>query len=182
MAPIARRYFFKNGFDGSMTLLGIVVGSWIAGVSSPWIIVASGFGACLAMGVSGLSGAYMTEKAERERNLKELEESMLTDLNDSLHGEASNFVSVFAALVDGLSPALTAIISIFPFILSMTGFLAMRDAYILSLVFTQIILFSLGLFLGKTAKANSWKRLLYGGGMVIAGLLVAVVVLLIGGT
>lgn len=182
MAPIARRYFFKNGFDGSMTLLGIIVGAWIAGVSSPWIIVAAGLGACLAMGVSGLFGAYMTEKAERERDLKELEESMLTDLNDSIHGEASTFVSVFAALVDGLSPALTAIISIFPFILSTMGFLAINDAYMLSLVSTQIILFSLGLFLGKTAKANPWKRLLYGGGMVIAGLLVAVIVLLIGGT
>jgi len=182
MAPIARRYFFKNGFDGSMTLLGIVVGSWIAGVSSPWIIVAAGFGACLAMGVSGLSGAYMTEKAERERNLKELEESMLTDLNDSILGDASKFVSVFAALVDGLSPALTAIISIFPFILSMMGLLIMRDAYVLSLASTLIILFFLGLYLGKTAKVNFLKRLLYGGAMVIAGLLVAAIVLLVGGT
>ena len=182
MGPIARRYFFKNSFDGSMTLLGIVVGSWIAGVSSPWVIVAAGLGASLAMGVSGLFGAYMTERAERERSLKELEESMLTDLNDSIHGDASNFVSVFAALVDGLSPALTAVVSIFPFILSMMGLLVIRDAYVLSLTLTQVILFLLGLYLGKTAKANFLKRLLYGAGMVVAGLLVAAVVLLIGGT
>ena len=35
MSPIARRYFIKNGFDGSMTLLGIIVGSWIVGVTKP---------------------------------------------------------------------------------------------------------------------------------------------------
>ncbi len=182
MGPIARRYFFKNGFDGSMTMLGIVVGAWIAGVSNPRVIVSAGLGACLAMGVSGLFGAYMTEKAERERALKQLEESMLADLNDSIHGDASNFVSVFAALVDGLSPALTAIVSLIPFILSMTRMLDIRDAYVISLTCTMAVLFSLGIYLGKTANANLQRRLLYGVGMVIAGLLVAAVVLLLGGT
>ena len=177
MGPFARRYFFKNGFDGSMTVLGIIVGAWIAGVSSPRVIVAAGLGACLAMGVSGLFGAYMTEKAERERSLKELEESMLTDLNDSIHGDASNFVSVFAALVDGLSPALTAVVTLIPFILSITGLVAIGDAYVVSLILTLVVLFSLGLYLGKTARANLLRRLFYGGGMVVAGLLVAAVIL-----
>ena len=71
---IARRYFVMNGFDGAMTVFGIVLGSWIAGVSKPNIIILAGLGACLAMGISGFSGAYMAEKAERERHLKEMEE------------------------------------------------------------------------------------------------------------
>ena len=172
MGAIARRYFFKNGFDGAMTLLGIVMGSWIAGVSNPWVIVAAGLGACLAMGISGLFGAYMTEKAERERSLKELEESMLVDLNGSIHSDASAFVSVFAALVDGLSPTLTATIALLPFLISMTGILPMRDAYVLSLSSTLATLFFLGLYLGKIAKASFWKILLYGIAMVAAGFLV----------
>jgi len=57
MAPIARRYFIKNGFDGSLTILGIIVGSWIVGVVEPEIIVTARLGACLAMGVSGIFGA-----------------------------------------------------------------------------------------------------------------------------
>lgn len=181
MGAIARRYFFKNGFDGSMTMLGIIVGAWIADVSSPLIIVAAGLGACLAMGVSGLFGAYMTEKAERERSLKELEESMLTSLKESIHNEASNFVSVYAALVDGLSPALTAMVSLIPFLLSMTGLLTIRDAYPVSLTLTLIMLFSLGLYLGRIAKANLRRRLIYAAGMVTAGLIVAAVVLIFGG-
>jgi len=35
MSPIARRYFIKNGFDGSMTVLGIIIGSWIVEVTKP---------------------------------------------------------------------------------------------------------------------------------------------------
>jgi len=181
MGAIARRYFFKNGFDGSMTMLGIVVGAWIAGVSNPLIIVAAGLSACLAMGVSGLFGAYMTEKAERERSLKELEESMITSLKESIHNDASSFVSVYAALIDGLSPALTAIVSLIPFFLSMTGLLVISDAYPVSLILTLIMLFFLGLYLGKIAKANLRKRILYAVGMLTAGLIVATLVLILGG-
>lgn len=181
MEGIARRYFFKNGFDGSMTMLGIVVGSWIAGVQNPGFIVAAGLSACLAMGVSGLFGAYMTEKAERERSLKTLEESMLTDMNDTIHGDASNFVSVYAAIIDGASPALTAVFSLIPFFLSLTGVLAIREAYRISLTLTMILLFSLGLYLGRIAKESVRMRLVYGVGMATAGLIVAAVVLLFGG-
>ena len=181
MGGIARRYFFKNGFDGSMTMLGIVVGSWIAGVQNPGFIVAAGLSACLAMGVSGLFGAYMTEKAERERSLKTLEESMLSDLDSSIHGDASNYVSVYAAIIDGASPALTAMVSLIPFFLSLTGVLTIWDAYVISLPLTIIMLFCLGLYLGKIAKENLRMRLVYGAGMATAGLLVAAIVLLLGG-
>jgi predicted membrane protein (TIGR00267 family) len=135
----------------------------------------------LAMGVSGLFGAYMTEKAERERSLKELEESMITSLKDSMHDEASDFVSVYAALIDGLSPALTAIVSLSPFFLSITGLLTIRNAYPASLILTLIILFFLGLYLGKIAMGNLRKRIFYAVGMVAAGLIVATVVLVLGG-
>jgi hypothetical protein len=47
---IARRYFIMNGFDGAMTIFGIVLGSWMAGVTKPEVILLAGFGACLAMG------------------------------------------------------------------------------------------------------------------------------------
>jgi predicted membrane protein (TIGR00267 family) len=70
MGPIARRCFVKNGFDGSMTMLGIIVGAWVVNATQTEIIVTSGLGACLAMGISGVSGAYMTERAERKRDLK----------------------------------------------------------------------------------------------------------------
>ena len=178
MSPIARRYFIKNGFDGSMTLLGIVVGAWVVRNPDPKIIVTAGLGACLAMGVSGLFGAYMTEKAERKRHLKTLEATMLTDLSDSIHSDASNFVSIYAAIIDGVSPMLTAIVSLIPFILTLRGTLVIWDAYIISLILTLATLFSLGLYLGRIARENI---LLYGAQTVAAGLLTVAIIVLLGG-
>lgn len=177
MSPIARRYFVKNGFDGSMTALGIIVASWIIRVSDPQIIVTAGLGACLAMGVSGLFGAYMTERAERKRDLKNLENAMLTDLKNSIHNDATDFVSVYAALIDGSSPMLTAIISLIPFILTLTGVIAIWDAYIVSVILTLATLFLLGIYLGRTAKENA---LWYGVQTVAAGVIIVAIVLALG--
>ena len=111
----------KNGFDGSMTMLGIIVGAWVVNVTQPEIVVTAGLGACLAMGISGISGAYMTERAERKRDLKELECAMITKLDDCVISDATRFVSIYAAIVDGGSPIITALISLSPFFLLILG-------------------------------------------------------------
>jgi predicted membrane protein (TIGR00267 family) len=177
MTPIARRYFIKNGFDGSMTILGIIVGSWIVGVAEPEIIVTAGLAACLAMGVSGLFGAYMTEKAERKKHLKTVEAAMLADLSNSILSDASDFVSLYAAFIDGASPVLTAVISLIPFMLALTGTFIIWDAYVVSFIVTLATLFSLGLYLGRIAKEN---MLLYGAQTVAAGILIVAIVILLG--
>jgi len=177
MGPIARRYFVKNGFDGSMTMLGIIVGSWVIGVKRPEIIVTAGLGACLAMGISGLFGAYMTERAERRRDLKALEKAMIADLDDSVQDDASSFVSFYAAVVDGGSPILTAVISLLPFTFVLGRFIAIWNAYILSFILTLITLFALGMYLGRIAKENV---LLYGVQTLAAGIITVVIALLLG--
>ena len=178
MGPIARRYFVKNGFDGSMTMLGIIVGAWVVNVTQSEIIVTAGLGACLAMGISGLSGAYMTERAERKRDLKNLETAMMTKLNDSVITDATKFVSFYAAIVDGGSPILTALISLSPFFLVIYGLIAVQSAYIASLVVTLVTLFMLGIYLGKIAKENA---LLYGIQTLVAGVATIAIVLLLRG-
>ena len=172
---IARRYFVMNGFDGAMTAFGIILGSWIAGVSNPGVIVLSGLGACLAMGLSGFFGAYMAERAERERHLKELEKATHNHV-DPIQYEASRFVEFYVALIDGLSPTLTAIISIIPFILVSAGWMSIGDAYIVSMILALITLFLLGIYLGKISKENGW---LYGIAMLIVGAFTALIIFFI---
>ena len=176
MGPIARRYFVKNGFDGSMTMLGIIVGSWALEATAEYVVT-TGLGACLAMGISGLFGAYMTERAERKRDLKNLENAMMTKLDDSVITDASSFVSFYAAIVDGGSPILTAIISLLPFILSLNGLIAVESAYIPSFIVTLVTLFMLGIYLGKIAKENA---LLYGLQTLVAGIITVAIALLLG--
>ena len=177
MGPIARRYFVKNGFDGSMTMLGIIVGAWVVNVTEAEIIVTAGLGACLAMGISGISGAYMTERAERKRDLKNLEAAMMTKLNDSVINDATAFVSFYAALVDGGSPILTALISLSPFFLLLYKIIPVQNAYISSLAVTLVTLFMLGIYLGKIAKENV---LLYGFQTVAAGVATVVIAMMLG--
>jgi predicted membrane protein (TIGR00267 family) len=172
---IARRYFVMNGFDGAMTVFGIVLGSWIAGVSKSKIIVLAGLGACLAMGLSGFFGALMAEKAERERRLKEMEEATNNNV-DPIHYEAARFVTFYVAFIDGLSPALTAIISLMPFILVSAGLMPIWNAYVISLTLSLATLFLLGIYLGKVAKENGW---LYGVAMLTVGAFTALIVFLI---
>ncbi|RJS82897.1 hypothetical protein CW706_06645 [Candidatus Bathyarchaeota archaeon] len=178
IGDIARRYFVKNGMDGSMTVLGIILGSWVAKVEDPYVIVMAGFGACLAMGISGLFGAYITEKAERKRIIKDLEESMLSDLDGSLQQNASEFVPTLTALVDGLSPSLTATISLIPFLISMVGLLSIWDSYVISTILTFATLFALGLYLGHVARERMW---IYGLQMIAAGAVITLIVYTLGG-
>ncbi|MEM2547039.1 MAG: VIT1/CCC1 transporter family protein [Candidatus Bathyarchaeia archaeon] len=172
---LARRYFIMNGFDGAMTIFGIVLGSWIAGVTKPEVILLAGFGACLAMGVSGFFGAFMAEKAERERHLKDMEETTRNRV-DPIHYEAARFVVIYVALIDGLSPALTATISLTPFIFASMRIISISSAYFISAPLSLAVLFLLGIYLGKIAKENGW---LYGVAMVAVGALTASVIFLI---
>jgi len=171
---IARRYFVMNGFDGSMTMFGIVIGSWVAQVSEAGVIVAAGVGVCLAMGVSGFFGAFMAERAERRGHLRTLEAAPAQP--DPIHYEASQFISIYVALIDGISPTLTAIVSLAPFILTRMRLLPIGDAYLISLILTLASLFSLGFYLGKIAKEKVW---LHGAQMVAVGIITAIIIFLL---
>jgi predicted membrane protein (TIGR00267 family) len=176
MGPIARRYFVKNGFDGSMTMLGIIVGALVSD-GAPEVVVTAGLATCLAMGISGISGAYMTERAERKRDLKELESAMITKLDDCVISDATRFVSIYAAIVDGGSPIVTALISLSPFFLLLFGLITIEVAYIAAIAVTLITLFLLGVYLGKVAKENA---LLYGIQTLVAGAITVLIVVALG--
>jgi len=173
---ILRRYFAMNAFDGAMTSLGVVIGAYISNISDPRAIIGVIIVSGIAMAVSGFSGTYMTESAERSRSLNELEEAMLVDLDDTIYGRASRFVSLFAAVVDGSAPFVASIPAVVPFYLSLVGFLPIDIAFYASIVAALAILFLLGVFLGRVSEGN----LLYSGiKMVVAGVAVALLALLL---
>jgi len=79
---IARRKFFNNCFDGALTCAGIVSGVFVlflAGVSenTPGSIVVLGFSTALAIGISGLWGAFLSEEAERKKKIIDLTKEMV---------------------------------------------------------------------------------------------------------
>jgi len=167
---ILRRYFVMNGFDGALTALGIILGSLIArNFASPEQLILSGIGASIAMGVSGFWIAYLTEKAERTRERKELEKSMVADLNNTRISKANFWTSIVIGAVDGLSPFIFSLIAITPFFFVLVG-LTMQVAYIISISVITVEVIILGLFLGAVSKEN---KIFYAIKIIPAALLVA---------
>jgi len=170
IGEIARRLFAMNSFDGILTILGVLVGTYLAEVRVPQVIIVTGLATSVSMGVSGLWGAYLTESAERQKSLDDLECMTLTDLTNTRIGRASRAAVVIVALVDGLAPLLASALVLLPFFLTnLWG--DITYSYYLALALAMVGLFGLGVFLGRTSKQS----------MVIAGLktLVAGVVALV---
>ena len=153
IGEIARRYFAMNAFDGVLTLTGVLMGNLTAGVEDPGIVITTGLSTSIAIGISGLWGSYLTESAERKHALEELGQSTLTDLKESSIGRASRFAAVVVSLVDGFSPFLAAIVVMIPFFLN-TLFPSIKWVYYASLGTALLLLFGLGVFLGKISKEN----------------------------
>jgi len=152
---IARRYLVMNAFDGALAILSVVVSAYFAmGVQDPRLIVAVGLANCFAMGISGFTGTFMTERAERRRRLKELESLLLTDLEDTDLERASLLASVYVALIDGLAPMVAAVVSLTPLMIAMFFPLDMRSVIYAALALNMATLFALGAFLGRVSKEN----------------------------
>jgi len=153
IGEIARRYFVMNAFDGVLTIIGVLMGNFTAGVKEPRIVVSTGLATCVAMGISGLWGAYLTEAAERERDLDELSRYTLTDLDNTRIGRASRAAVVTVALVDGLSPFLAALVVLTPFFV-VELLPSVAWAYYTSLGMALLTLLGLGVFLGHVSRGN----------------------------
>ena len=177
ISEISRRYFVMNTFDGALTMLGIVLGSYAYGSMDVRLILGAGFGASLAMAISGFSGAYMAERAEQRRDLQELEKAMLRDMENSLHGKAMKAATIWVALVDGGAPLMAGIIALTPFILAFLEMVTPLWAVYSSVAVIMSMLFLLGVFLGRI----SGEKLLASGFRTLAvGLATAAVILFTG--
>ncbi len=170
VGDITRRYFVMNAFDGALTMLGVIIGAYMAGIFDPMPIISAGVAGSIAMGTSGISGAYMTEKAERTKKLKALEKAMLTDLSNGLHYKSHRFATIFAAIVDGVSPAIAAMLVVSPFFFVRFGLINVIIAFYSSIILTLASLLFLGLYLAKISDESMIK---YGLQMLFVGFITA---------
>ncbi len=169
---IIRRYITINSFDGTLTIFGIVIASFMAGIQNPALIILPSIGATIAMGVSGMWGAYAAESAEVKKSLKELEMHLLRDLEGTRHHKRDKRTSFLVAVVDGLSPMISAILIIMPFGLASFSVLEINLAYYISFLIVALLLFSVGMFLGITAKESVLEN---GLKMVLSGIAVGII-------
>ncbi|TFG10470.1 hypothetical protein EU538_01910 [Candidatus Thorarchaeota archaeon] len=178
---IARRYLAMNAFDGALTMLGIVLGGILTinpldPLPGFRAILLAAAGTTMAMAISGFSGSYLTESAERDREVEEMGRAMLCDLSESLYAKASRTTSVVVALVDGASPAVAAVIVMMPLFMVPFGILDYFTSFLMAIVICMVVLFVLGLFLGRVSHKNIWS---YGTKTLLAGIMTAIFMFII---
>jgi len=166
---IVRRYFAINGFDGVITSIGVLVGNFIIGITEYKHVIIAGSAIIISLGISGVWSAYNSETAERKRELNDLEESTLHNLDETIISRAQKFAAVVLAIANGLSPVVTAFIPLIPFLFG--KYIPINICYYSGFALAFLILFGIGLFLGKISRSNlliSGIKMLVAGGFCIA--------------
>ncbi len=174
---IIRRYFVTNGFDGVLTMLGLLMGFHISQATDLMVAINACMGAAVALGMSGLSSAYISEAAERKRELRALEQALLADLSESDYGRAARFVPVIVALVNGFAPFLLSLLIMTPLWMGHHGIQFPLPPLETSIALALLMIFLLGIFLGQIS-GTSWIWM--GIKATMLGLLTAGLILLTG--
>ena len=154
---IARRYFVVNGFDGALTMLGLIIGFLVSAPADLSLVINACLGAAIALGMSGVSSAYVSEAAERQHALGELETAMNRDLQDSVHGEAARWMPLLIALVNGSAPLIISLLILTPLWLANSGIVLPVSPLYFSILIALLLVFLLGVFLGRIS-GISWLR------------------------
>ncbi len=88
---IARRYFVNNFYDGMLTILGILLGFFMFIVYNPEItsiesilVIFPSLGTSISMFISGVSGSYLSERAEHKKEKRELDKAMVILEDDQI--------------------------------------------------------------------------------------------------
>ncbi|MFX1313571.1 MAG: VIT1/CCC1 transporter family protein [Promethearchaeota archaeon] len=196
LGEIARRKFFNNCFDGALTCAGIVSGIFIIFLNNPsqFIpenVVITGFATALAIGVSGLWGAFLSEEAERKKKVVDMKKEM-ADIEDEetikikkgenkrknrkkpILEKAENFATIVASLVDGVAPVLGSSLPLIPFFF---GSSLTLTHFIFSYIILASLLIYLGIFLGKISGGG---RIRYALHLVTAGVVTLIISILLG--
>ena len=175
---VARRYFFINAFDGLMISLGVLLGGHFgAHISSRGLLFAL-IGSVIAMGLSGFFGAYISERAERLKSIKEIENQIHQDLSGTRYENQLMKASVLIALVDAIAPVLSSMPAIAFLTLSFIGLIDVHVSVFAALLFSLALLVFLGYELGKIAGE---KPLIYSLALLFLGMLLAFITFALGG-
>jgi predicted membrane protein (TIGR00267 family) len=198
---IARRKFFNNAFDGALTCAGIISGIFIIFLAEPFTfesqdVLITGFATALAIGISGLWGAFLSEEAERKKKVLDMKKDMADVEEDSemlelkhiktkyikgdkkkprtLLEKAERFATIVASLVDGVAPVLGSSLPLIPFFFGLSLTLI---HFIFSYAILATLLIYLGVFLGQISGGG---RLRYALHLITAGVVTLIISILLG--
>ncbi|MFQ6128371.1 MAG: VIT1/CCC1 transporter family protein [Thermoplasmata archaeon] len=174
LGSTSRRYFVLGAFDGTLIVLGVVLGAYAAGAGKEHmeIVLYAGLSAAVALSISSAVGAYEAERVEKLLSKTGIEKALLTNVSEE-HAEAYRLATLISALVHSIAPLVAAAIPLLPFVLIPE----LGLATLVSVVLTLSVLFIMGAYLGNLVKE---KIFMTGMRFVLAGLATAVVLFFLG--
>ncbi len=169
---LARRYFVANGFDGTLTSIGVVLGAYMGGsVDSGLAVIGIGLGAAIGLGTSGIWSVWEIERAETSRELVQLESAMMTTLEDTQLTRDFRSEQIVLALAAASGPVIGVVVTLIPFLFEGV-FLSMFQAVLLSIGLGVLLLAGVGAYMGLISKQRWYVAAIRMGlaGIVVAGI------------
>ncbi len=135
-------------------MLGMMSGFYSQDRVDLSVAISASLGAAIALFMSGLSSAYLSESAERRRELEDLEQALITNLHASDYGKASRYLPIVIALINGFSPLLISLLILSPLWLSLQGITLPVSPLLAAILIALACTFLLGLFLGRISRTH----------------------------
>jgi predicted membrane protein (TIGR00267 family) len=167
---ISRRYFISNGFDGTLTSIGIIVGAVLSGVPDGYTVIKIGLGAAVGLGTSAVWSVWEIERAETRAEIRRIERAMLTDLDDTRVQRDQSGARIVHAIMSGLGPLIGILIPLTPFVVEGTV-VTMQEAALIAVGLGIGVLGVFGAYMGSIS-GQRWY--VAAARMGLAGLVVAV--------
>ena len=145
---ISRRYLISNGFDGTLTSIGIIVGAVLSGVPDGLTVIKIGLGAAVGLGTSAVWSVWEIERAETRAEIRRIERAMLTDLDDTRIQRDQSGARLMHAMMSGLGPLIGILIPLSPFVVEGTVF-TMQEAALVAVGLGIGVLGVFGAYMGS---------------------------------
>jgi len=169
---IARRMFATNSFDGLLSALGVSVGGFSPDVK-PEFLALGIIGGSLSMGVlSGVVGVYLSERAERVREVRELEKKVAKSLRNSVYWKAANVIPIYIALWSGVGIIFFPLLVAAPYLAAASGIISMTRAFYASIGVALTLMALIGVYLARISGSSQLMGAVKGVAIGVAGILV----------
>ncbi|MEF8843778.1 MAG: VIT1/CCC1 transporter family protein [Haloarculaceae archaeon] len=168
---ISRRYFISNGFDGTLTSIGVIVGAVLSGVPDGLTVIKIGLGAAIGLGTSAVWSVWEIERAETLAEIQRIERAMLTDLDDTRIDREQRGTRLVHATMSGLGPVTGILITLVPFAFEGVVF-TMGEAAVLAVALGVGVLAVFGAYMSSISGQRWYVAAVR---MGLAGLIVAAI-------
>ena len=169
-----QKYMINTLFDAINSILGVVIGLYLAEEGSTYIFIMSVISTAIALGISSGTSIYEAEYFEQLREIKKIEKHMITNFEEKnpLLAKKAKLMGFGVGIMNFLTPLIIALI--FTAVLAL---LSLSWAFWTIVGLSALILFVTGLIFGKINQLSPLRR---GVRMLVIGLVTFVAVYAVG--